>query len=72
LTCVQLDVEDVAGRNTRALGESHEGLGFTSTGIEDVDVLGLEPRVGWWIRDLQRPEDLGNGLGGRKEVALLD
>jgi hypothetical protein len=33
--------------NTEALGELHEGLGFPSTGVEDADVVNLEPWVGY-------------------------
>src|SRR5262249_41329991 len=69
---VQLDGEGMSLRNAKALGELHEGLGFSGTGVEDIDILGLEARICGRIGDLQVPEDSGDGLGGRREVALVD
>jgi hypothetical protein len=59
-------------QNTKALGELHEGLGFSCTGVENVDILGFEPRVRGWIRDPQMPEDAGDRLRWRREITLLD
>jgi hypothetical protein len=38
--------EECVPRRTKALGDLHEGLGFTSTRGEDVEAIDLESRVG--------------------------
>jgi hypothetical protein len=40
---IQLDREDMTIRNTKAVGELHEGLSFSSTWVQNVHILGPEP-----------------------------
>jgi hypothetical protein len=54
----------MARRNAKALGDRHEGAGFTGTRVEDVDVPTLGMRLGRRIGDLEIPEDAGAGLRG--------
>ena len=59
-------------RNAKALGELHEGLSFSSTGVEDVDILAFE-RLTWGrIGHLQVLEDAGDRRGWRRVEALFD
>ena len=59
-------------RNAKALGELHEGLGFSSTWVEDIDILALELLIRGRIRNLQVPENAGNSLGLGRIKSLLD
>ncbi len=69
---VQLNRENVVLRNTKALGELHEGLGFSGTWVEDVYILGLGLLIRRWVRDLQVPEDTDDRRWRCRVEALLE